>query len=65
MSMKNYFLQRTAFQKCVASSIAMRVLTQELRGVCGARGVLRGEGYDVTREREREGMIILFSTAGP
>jgi len=48
-----------------ASSIAMRVLTQELRGVCGARGALRDEGYDVTREGEREGMVILLSTTGP
>jgi len=32
------------------SSIARRVLTRELRGGCGEEGVLRGEGYDVTRK---------------
>jgi len=52
------------------SSIAKRVLSQELRGTCGAGGgfsVARGitsrgrgsPGHDV---REGEGMIILLST---
>jgi len=39
----------------IASSIAMRVLTQEFRWICGARGVLRGEGYDITREEGSPG----------
>jgi len=45
------YVLRYALEICVPnSSIAMRVLTQELRGECGARGALRGVGYDVTRE---------------
>jgi len=34
------------------SSIVRPVLTHELCGRCGAGKVLRGEGYDVTREGE-------------
>jgi len=40
------------------SSIATRVLTHELRGVYGARGALRSERYDVTREGGLQGMAL-------
>jgi len=39
-------------------SIIKRVLTRELRGECGAGGVLRSEGYDVTRGGETPGTAL-------
>jgi len=46
------------------SSIAIPVLTRELRGVCGARGNLRGEGYDVTREGGLLGLALQWRGKG-
>jgi len=43
------FVLKYLFVKWI-SSIVRRVLTREPGGECGAGGVLRGEGYDVTRE---------------
>jgi len=42
----------------------MRVLIQELRGECGARGALRGEEYDVTREGGLLGMTLRWRGRG-
>jgi len=41
---------KDGFHQIKVSSIVRRVLTRELRGECGAGGVLRDEGHDVTRE---------------